>query len=188
MSPRLSMLPGVAQVNINGAQKRAVRIKYDLDALAARGIAIEELRQSVTQLVVRRPARLDPHRAPDLHPRDQGRRADRRLFPACGHRLAQRCAGPPAGRRQGRGLRRERGGARRVQRRALDHRLGPAPARRQHRRRHRCDPASCCRSSSSDLPPTIKLDDPLRSLGVDPRHASTTCSSRCSARPSSWCW
>ena len=50
MSPRLSMLTGVAQVNIQGAQKRAVRIKYDLDALAARGIAIEEVRQAVTQL------------------------------------------------------------------------------------------------------------------------------------------
>ncbi len=50
MSPRLSTLPGVAQVNINGAQKRAVRIRYDLDALAARGIAIEELRQSITAL------------------------------------------------------------------------------------------------------------------------------------------
>jgi hydrophobic/amphiphilic exporter-1 (mainly G- bacteria), HAE1 family len=50
MSPRLSMLPGVAQVNINGAQKRAVRIKYDLDALAARGIAVDELRSSVAAL------------------------------------------------------------------------------------------------------------------------------------------
>ncbi len=50
MSPRLSTLPGVAQVNINGAQKRAVRIRYDLDALAARGISIEELRQAVTSI------------------------------------------------------------------------------------------------------------------------------------------
>jgi len=50
MSPRLSTLPGVAQVNINGAQKRAVRIRYDLDALAARGISIEELRQAVTTI------------------------------------------------------------------------------------------------------------------------------------------
>ena len=44
MSPRLSMLPGVAQVNIQGAQKRAVRIRYDLDALATRGISVEEIR------------------------------------------------------------------------------------------------------------------------------------------------
>jgi hydrophobic/amphiphilic exporter-1 (mainly G- bacteria), HAE1 family len=50
MSPRLSMLPGVAQVNINGAQKRAVRIKYDLDALSARGIAVDELRTAVGAL------------------------------------------------------------------------------------------------------------------------------------------
>jgi hydrophobic/amphiphilic exporter-1 (mainly G- bacteria), HAE1 family len=50
MSPRLSMLPGVAQVNINGAQKRAVRIRYDLDALTQRGIAVEELRQAITSL------------------------------------------------------------------------------------------------------------------------------------------
>src|SRR5581483_4020299 len=41
------MLPGVAQVNIQGAQKRAVRIRYDLDALATRGISVEEIRQAV---------------------------------------------------------------------------------------------------------------------------------------------
>ena len=50
MSPRLSTLPGVAQVNIQGAQKRAVRIRYDLDALATRGISVEEIRQAVAAL------------------------------------------------------------------------------------------------------------------------------------------
>ena len=50
MSPRISTLSGVAQVNIQGAQKRAVRIKYDLDALATRGISVEEIRQAVTAL------------------------------------------------------------------------------------------------------------------------------------------
>ncbi|HEX4893255.1 MAG TPA: efflux RND transporter permease subunit [Hyphomicrobiaceae bacterium] len=50
MSPRLSTLAGVAQVNIQGAQKRAVRIRYDLDALAQRGISVEEVRQSIIQL------------------------------------------------------------------------------------------------------------------------------------------
>jgi hydrophobic/amphiphilic exporter-1 (mainly G- bacteria), HAE1 family len=47
MSPRLSTITGVAQVNIQGAQKRAVRIKYDLDALATRGISVEDIRQAV---------------------------------------------------------------------------------------------------------------------------------------------
>ena len=50
MSPRISTLPGVAQININGAQKRAVRIKFDLDALAARGIGVDEIRTSVSAL------------------------------------------------------------------------------------------------------------------------------------------
>ena len=50
MSPKLSTLPGVAQVNIQGAQKRAVRIRYDLDALATRGISVEDIRQAVTAL------------------------------------------------------------------------------------------------------------------------------------------
>ena len=50
MSPKLSTLPGVAQINIQGAQKRAVRIKYDLDALMTRGISVEEIRQAVTAL------------------------------------------------------------------------------------------------------------------------------------------
>ncbi len=49
MSPRISMISGVAQIVIQGAQKRAVRIKYDLDALATRGISVEEIRQAVAQ-------------------------------------------------------------------------------------------------------------------------------------------
>jgi HAE1 family hydrophobic/amphiphilic exporter-1 len=55
ISPRLSTLPGVAQVGISGSQKRAVRIRYDLDALAVRGIAIEDLRSAVTSLASVRP-------------------------------------------------------------------------------------------------------------------------------------
>ena len=49
MSPRLSTITGVAQVNIYGAQKRAVRIKYDFNALASRGISVEEIRQTVLE-------------------------------------------------------------------------------------------------------------------------------------------
>ncbi len=49
MLPRLSTLPGVGEVTINGAQKRAVRIRYDFDALATRGISVEELRTAVAE-------------------------------------------------------------------------------------------------------------------------------------------
>jgi HAE1 family hydrophobic/amphiphilic exporter-1 len=50
MMPRLSTLPGVGEVSIYGAQKRAVRIRYDFDALATRGISVEELRAAVTAI------------------------------------------------------------------------------------------------------------------------------------------
>jgi len=49
MSPRLSTINGVAQINIQGAQKRAVRIRYDLDALASRGISVEEITEVVNK-------------------------------------------------------------------------------------------------------------------------------------------
>jgi HAE1 family hydrophobic/amphiphilic exporter-1 len=55
MSPRLSTITGVAQINIQGAQKHAVRIKYDLDALASRGLSVEDIR-----LAVLAQAKIDP--------------------------------------------------------------------------------------------------------------------------------
>jgi hydrophobic/amphiphilic exporter-1 (mainly G- bacteria), HAE1 family len=44
----ISTITGVAEINIQGAHKmRAVCIKYDFDALASRGISVEEIRQVV---------------------------------------------------------------------------------------------------------------------------------------------
>src|SRR5262249_1945539 len=50
MSPKLATLSGVGQVNIQGAQKRSVRIRYDLDALATRGLSVEDIRLAVAAL------------------------------------------------------------------------------------------------------------------------------------------
>jgi len=47
MSERISMVSGVAQVQVFGSQKYAVRIQFDPDALAARGIGIDEVQQAV---------------------------------------------------------------------------------------------------------------------------------------------
>ena len=77
MSPRMSTLPGVAQVNIQGAQKRAVRISYDLDALATRGISVEEIRQAVTALAsvsARSAASAPSSRSTSSRPRARSRR------------------------------------------------------------------------------------------------------------------
>jgi hydrophobic/amphiphilic exporter-1 (mainly G- bacteria), HAE1 family len=55
LAQRLSTVPGVAQVQVYGAQKFAVRIRANPDQLAARGMGIDELQQAVGQANVNQP-------------------------------------------------------------------------------------------------------------------------------------
>jgi len=55
LAQRISTIPGVAQVLIYGEQKYAVRIHADPNALAARGIGIDELHQAVASANVNQP-------------------------------------------------------------------------------------------------------------------------------------
>ncbi len=55
MAQRISMVSGVAQVLVYGSQKYAVRIKLDPNALAARGIGIDEASQAVARANVNLP-------------------------------------------------------------------------------------------------------------------------------------
>jgi HAE1 family hydrophobic/amphiphilic exporter-1 len=55
LSPTLSTVEGVAQVQIFGSQKYAVRIQVDPTALAARGIGINELQAAITAANVNTP-------------------------------------------------------------------------------------------------------------------------------------
>jgi HAE1 family hydrophobic/amphiphilic exporter-1 len=48
ISPALSTIQGVAQVQIFGSQKYAVRVQLDPDALAARGIGVDEVQAAIT--------------------------------------------------------------------------------------------------------------------------------------------
>ncbi|CAN0071128.1 unnamed protein product, partial [Phaeothamnion confervicola] len=49
LTPAISSINGVALVTVNGQQKRAVRVRYDLDALAIRGISIDEMATALRQ-------------------------------------------------------------------------------------------------------------------------------------------
>ena len=49
LAQQISQLPGVAQVEINGSQKFAVRVQVDPIATAARNISLEEIRRVVIQ-------------------------------------------------------------------------------------------------------------------------------------------
>ena len=48
LARRLSTVSGVAQVNVYGSQKYAMRLRMDPDAMAARGIGIDEVAAAVT--------------------------------------------------------------------------------------------------------------------------------------------
>jgi len=65
IAPRISTISGVAQVNVFGAAKYAVRIQLDPAQLAARGIGIDEVEQAVTKHNVNLPAGTlwGPHQA-----------------------------------------------------------------------------------------------------------------------------
>ena len=47
LAQRLSMVDGVAQVNVYGSQKYAVRIAVDPDRLAATGIGVDQVREAI---------------------------------------------------------------------------------------------------------------------------------------------
>src|SRR5216110_2756509 len=55
IAQRLSMVGGVAQVLVYGAQKYAVRIQLDPSQLATRGIALEDVATAITQQNVNLP-------------------------------------------------------------------------------------------------------------------------------------
>jgi HAE1 family hydrophobic/amphiphilic exporter-1 len=55
IAQRLSMLPGVAQVNVYGSQKYAVRVQVDPLQLASRGLGIDEVQQAIAQQSVNLP-------------------------------------------------------------------------------------------------------------------------------------
>ncbi len=55
MAQRISMVDGVAQVAVFGSQKYAVRIQLDPDALAAKGIGIDQVESAIEQSNVNLP-------------------------------------------------------------------------------------------------------------------------------------
>jgi HAE1 family hydrophobic/amphiphilic exporter-1 len=55
LAQRLSTLPGVAQINVFGSQKYAVRIQADPDQLSSRGLGIDELQAAVRNSNVNQP-------------------------------------------------------------------------------------------------------------------------------------
>jgi hydrophobe/amphiphile efflux-1 (HAE1) family protein len=55
LAQRISTVPGVSQVNIGGEQKYAVRVQVNPDALASRGIGLEDVRTALANASINAP-------------------------------------------------------------------------------------------------------------------------------------
>ena len=96
MAQRISMVSGVAQVSVYGAQKYAVHAKLDPKALASRQIGIDEVANAIQTGNVNLPTGMLYGHAPGLHGAGQrSAHQGRRLRPA-DRGLPQRRSGPAA--------------------------------------------------------------------------------------------
>ncbi len=88
LARRLSTIAGVAQVNVYGSQKYAVRLRMDPDAMAARGLGIDEVAAAVTAANVNQGtgALSGPTRTALIHTKGQLLSADAYVNQVVGYR------------------------------------------------------------------------------------------------------
>ena len=116
MAQRISMITGVAQVQVYGAQKYAVRVQLDPRALATRGIGIDEVTDAVEKANVNLPTGTLYGAAPGFRRAGQRPAHERRRLPPADRGLPQRRAGALRADRPGDRQRGERQGGDLVQR------------------------------------------------------------------------
>ncbi len=128
---KISQISGVGLVGIAGQQKPAIRVQVDPQALAARGISLEDVRNVISQANVDLPKGTlnSPRQTYTLNTNDQLLKPRRLQF--VDPRLSQRLAGSGERCRQGHRRAGEQSDCRLVQPAARDHPPDPAPARRQ---------------------------------------------------------
>jgi HAE1 family hydrophobic/amphiphilic exporter-1 len=148
ISPTLSTLPGVAQVNINGHKKFAVRIRLNAEALTARNLSVDEVAAALRSANANSPVGTleGPRQTLTIQ-------ANRQLENAAAFArliVATSPAGGPTG-RCGRGRRQCGIGEDRQlgQWRTGHHPVCAAPTGGQYRRHGRCHP---CRHAGTDRP------------------------------------
>ncbi len=162
MAQRISMISGVAQVQLYGAQKYAVRVQLDPQALATRGIGIDEVTDAIKNANVNLPTGTLFGTHKSFVVQANGQLHERRRLPAAHRRLSQRCAGASGGAGAGDRQRAEQQGRHLVQRQPCHGAGHPAPARHQHR-------------GSGGQHPATAAHVPQRDSTVhSPRHALTT--------------
>ena len=137
LGERISMISGVAQVQVYGAQKYAVRVQVDPQALASRGIGIDEVAERHRQRQCESADRNALRRQPGVHGSGQRPVDRRRRLSPVDRRLSQRLAGAPERYRQRARQRSGQQGRRLGNGQARGRARHPAPARHQHGRGRR---------------------------------------------------
>jgi HAE1 family hydrophobic/amphiphilic exporter-1 len=165
IAQRISMVSGVAQVNVFGSMKYAVRAQLDPSLLASRGISINEVSAAISAQNVNMPSGTlwGPRQAYTVQATGQLTSAEAYRPLVVAYRN-----GAPAGTGPGDRQRAERQGGRMVQRQALRHPGSPAAAGHEHSGGRGLD-----QSVAAQLPfippPFRKHGHPDRPFGVDPR-------------------
>ena len=149
MAQRISMVSGVAQVQVFGSQKYAVRVQVNPDVLTSLGIGIDQVQQAIAggQRQPSRRERWTGLTRPSRSRRRASSPAPRRTGPLI---VTYRNGSPVYLRpdRQGHRQRGERQG-RQLEERHAGHRAGdPAPAGDQHRPGRRWHQGACCQASA----------------------------------------
>ena len=98
---KISQISGVGLVGIGGQQKPAIRVQVDPQALAARGIGLEDVRNVISQANVDQPKGTlnSPRQTYTINTNDQLLKPDD--YNSLDSRLSQRLPGAGARRRQG---------------------------------------------------------------------------------------
>ena len=131
---KVSQISGVGLVGTGGTQQPTVRVQVDPEALAARGINLEDVRAVLGRSECRSSERDAQQPSPDLHAQHQRSAVQARAIRRPDRRLSQRLAGSHTRYRPRHQCGRKRANRRLVQPATRDHPGGPAAARRQRHR------------------------------------------------------
>ncbi len=168
LAQRISTISGVAQVQVFGSQKYAVRVQLDPSKLATLGIGIDEVQKAVAQSNVNLPTGTlyGTHQAFTVQA--TGQLTDCGGLPPAHRGLPERLARAARAARPGDRRRADRQGGELVQRRARGRPRHPASAGDEHDRGGGLDQEGPARLPGA-APGRRQPEHPLRPLGVHPR-------------------
>ena len=158
LAEQISMINGVAQVGVFGAQQYAVRIQVDPNKLAAYGLGIDQVEQAVEAGNVNQPLGTLYGKHQAFTVQANGQLEERGGFPPDDCRVSQRQSGAAAGIGQRARQRAKRQGRRRGMTTRAPSCWPSSASRARTRSKWWTTSKNCCRSSAPQIPAAVNLD------------------------------